>query len=108
MNRFSVLATLVAVLLAGCAGKAPPVSSVPGAPTTLLAELPIPESSDAIRSTRLAFVGAFSELRVEVFGVPEMKRDVLKDGEGNFYFHLIGNIQASGRKTDKRPDRIRE
>jgi polysaccharide export outer membrane protein len=107
MNRFSVYAALVVALLSGCAGKPDPVSSAPNAPTTLMAELPAPESSDAIRSTRLAFIGAFSELRVEVFGVPEMQRDVLTDGEGNFAFPLIGTVAAAGMTPDKVSDEIR-
>ncbi|MBN8844753.1 MAG: polysaccharide biosynthesis/export family protein [Sphingomonadales bacterium] len=77
------------------------------APTTLLSELPAPESTDAIRSTRLAFVGAFSELRVEVFGVPEMQRDVLTDGKGSFAFPLIGTIAAAGKTPDEVSEEIR-
>ncbi|WP_374525844.1 polysaccharide biosynthesis/export family protein [Sphingopyxis sp.] len=101
MNRYFVCNILAAALLAGCAGKAPPVASAPNAPTTLLAELPVPESSDVIRSTRLAFIGPFSELRVEVFGVPELQRDILTDGEGNFAFPLIGTVAAAGKTPDK-------
>lgn len=107
MNRFSVCTLLVAALLAGCADKTPPISSVPNAPTTLITEMPVPESSDAVRSTRSAFIGAFSELRVEVFGVPEMQRDVLTDGEGNFAFPLIGTVAAAGLKPDEVSDEIR-
>lgn len=45
----------------------------------------------------MAFVGPFNELRVEVFGVGEMQRDVMTDGEGNFAFPLIGKIDAAGK-----------
>jgi polysaccharide export outer membrane protein len=107
MIRFSVYTVFVAALLAGCAGKVPPVSSVPNAPTTLIAELPAPDSLDAVRATRLTFIGAFSELRVEVFGVPEMQRDVLTDGQGNFAFPLIGTIAAAGMTPEKVSDEIR-
>ncbi|KAE8240826.1 hypothetical protein A4X03_0g8321 [Tilletia caries] len=107
MNRFLLSITVATVLLAGCAGKSAPVSSVPNAPTTLMSELPIPESSDAIRATRLVYVGPFSELRVEVFGVPEMQRDVLTDGEGNFAFPLIGTVAAAGKTPDKVSEEIR-
>jgi polysaccharide export outer membrane protein len=101
MNRFSVCIALAAALLAGCGSKVPPVASVPNAPTALMTELPVPDSSDVIRSTRPAFIGPFNALRVEVFGVPEMQRDVLTDGEGNFAFPLIGTIAAAGKTPDK-------
>lgn len=107
MNRFSLCTAIATVLLAGCAGKPAPVSSVPNAPTTLISELPVPESTDAVRATRLAYIGPFSELRVEVFGVPEMQRDVLTDGEGNFGFPLIGTVAAAGKTPDKVSDEIR-
>lgn len=107
MSRFFVCTAVSAALLSGCASNAPPVASVPDAPTTLMTELPIPESSDVIRSTRLAFIGPFSELRVEVFGVPEMQRDVLTDGEGNFAFPLIGTITAAGKTPDKVAEEVR-
>ena len=50
-----------------------------------------------MRSTRPAFIGPFSELRVDVFGVPEMQRDIMTDGEGNFAFPLIGVVAAAGK-----------
>lgn len=85
------------LLLAGCAKDAPPVASAPGTPITAMSTLPQPEAADVIRSTRLAFVGPFTELRVEVFGVEEMQRDIMTDGEGNFAFPLIGNVVAAGK-----------
>lgn len=96
MKNLLFYATVV-MLFGGCAKSAPPVASVPGTPITALAELPPPEASDVIRSTRLAFVGPFTELRIEVFGVPDMQRDIMTDGEGNFSFPLIGTVAAAGK-----------
>jgi polysaccharide export outer membrane protein len=100
MIHFRTFFVLAAVLLAGCAKDPPPVASAPGSPVTALTQLPEPQAADVIRSTRLAFVGPFTELRIEVFGVPEMQRDVMTDGEGNFAFPLIGNLQAAGKTPD--------
>lgn len=94
-------------LLAGCVKGAAPVASAPGTPVTALATLPPPEASDVIRSTRLAFVGPFTELRIEVFGVPEMQRDVMTDGEGNFSFPLIGTVAAAGKTPVALAEQIR-
>ncbi|PCF91883.1 polysaccharide export protein [Sphingopyxis terrae subsp. ummariensis] len=69
--------------------------------------MPPPEASDVIRSTRLAFVGPFTELRIEVFGVPEMQRDVMTDGEGNFSFPLIGTVAAAGKTPVALAEQIR-
>ncbi|MFC0103561.1 polysaccharide biosynthesis/export family protein [Sphingopyxis terrae] len=95
------------LLLAGCVKGAAPVASAPGTPVTALATLPPPEASDVIRSTRLAFVGPFTELRIEVFGVPEMQRDVMTDGEGNFSFPLIGTVAAAGKTPVALAEQIR-
>ncbi|WP_447952976.1 polysaccharide biosynthesis/export family protein [Sphingopyxis chilensis] len=96
MNKFLLCSAAATALLAGCAKSVPPVASVPGTPITALEALPPPEASDVIRSTRLAFIGPFTELRIEVFGVEEMQRDIMTDGEGNFSFPLIGNVNAAG------------
>nr|WP_166940785.1 polysaccharide biosynthesis/export family protein [Sphingopyxis panaciterrae] len=106
MKRFFLCFAAVS-LLAGCAKDAPPVASAPDTPITVLASLPPPEASDVIRSTRLAFVGPFTELRVEVFGVDEMQRDIMTDGEGNFSFPLVGNVAAAGKTPIALADEIR-
>jgi polysaccharide export outer membrane protein len=89
---------LFAALLLGACVKAPlPVASNPSFNITQLPSLPEPEGGDVVRSTRLSFIGPFSELRVEVFGVPDMQRDIMTDGEGNFSFPLVGTVAAAGK-----------
>ncbi|ALC12096.1 polysaccharide export protein [Sphingopyxis sp. 113P3] len=83
------------------------MASVPGTPITAVSELPPPEASDVIRSTRLAFVGPFTELRIEVFGVPDLQRDIMTDGEGNFSFPLVGTVAAAGKTPLALADQIR-
>lgn len=107
MNRFLVCTALATVLLAGCAKNLPPVGSAPGAPVAVLSEMPKPESSDVSGSTRMAYVGPFNELRVEVFGVEEMQRDVLTDGEGNFAFPLVGKVDSAGKTPELIAEDIR-
>lgn len=91
------LLSLLLLALCGCMSKAAPVATNPVGRTVALVELPTPGAEDIVRSSRLAFVGPFTELRVEVYGVPEMQRDILTDGEGNFSFPLIGTIAAAGK-----------
>ena len=42
-----------------------------------------------------------------MFGVPEMQRDIMTDGEGNFSFPLAGRIAAAGKTTDVIAEEIR-
>lgn len=107
MTQLRLSIALAVLILAGCAKNAPPVASVPGTPVTALAELPKPEAADVIRSTRTSFVGPFTELRVEVFDVPEMQRDIMTDGEGNFAFPLVGTVAAAGKTPDMISEEIR-
>lgn len=97
MVRSGSLFLLVALALSACVRAPEPVASNPAFAITQMPSLPEPQGADVVRSTRLSFVGPFSELRVEVFGVPEMQRDILTDGEGNFSFPLVGTIAAAGK-----------
>ncbi|ODU25431.1 MAG: polysaccharide export protein [Sphingopyxis sp. SCN 67-31] len=108
MKRSTSFLLVSALLLAGCAKSAPPVASAPDSPVTPLKSLPEPEASDVVRSTRLAFIGPFTELRVEVFGVPDMQRDIMTDGKGNFSFPLVGSIAAAGKTPHDVSDEIRQ
>lgn len=106
--KYPILAlTLTAVLLAGC-GRAPqPVAALPGAPVSRLDELPLPQAADAMLTHRAAFIAPFMELRIDVFGVPEMQRDIMTDGEGGFTFPLVGQIAAGGKSTNAVAEEIR-
>jgi polysaccharide export outer membrane protein len=107
MTHIRIIFALGVMTLVGCAKNAPPVASVPNSPVTKLAELPRPEAADVVRSSRTSFVGPFTELRVEVFNVPEMQRDIMTDGEGNFSFPLVGTLAAAGKTPDMIASEIR-
>ena len=107
MTQLRIILGLGIMALAGCVKSAPPVASVPNGPVTLLAELPKPEAADVVHSSRTAFIGPFTELRVEVFDVPEMQRDIMTDGEGNFAFPLVGTVAAAGKTPDMIANEIR-
>ena len=96
MNHRYLSVAIIVAALAGCAKDPVPVGSRAGTPITVLPSLPMPEAGDVVRSTRSSFIGPFTELRVEVFGVEEMQRDIMTDGDGNFSFPLAGMIAAAG------------
>ncbi|HEX2812372.1 MAG TPA: polysaccharide biosynthesis/export family protein [Sphingopyxis sp.] len=108
MNRAYIPIVVSALMLAGCVKNAPPVASAPDSPVTALKDLPEPEATDVVRSTRLAFIGPFTELRVEVFGVPDMQRDIMTDGKGNFAFPLVGSVAAAGKTPGDVSEEIRQ
>jgi polysaccharide export outer membrane protein len=84
--------------LAACGGRQP-VAVVPASGVSLLEALPTPGSADAQQATRQTYVGSFTELTVEVYGVPDLRREVLTDGEGNFSYPFAGTIAAAGKST---------
>ena len=55
-----------------------------------------PASEPARQSTTDYIVGAQDVLKVTVFGVPELTRDVTVDTDGTFDFPLVGRIKAAG------------
>ena len=84
--------------LAACGGRQP-VAVVPASGVSLLEALPQPSSADAQQATRQTYVGSFTELTVEVYGVPDLRREVLTDGEGNFSYPFAGTIAGAGKST---------
>jgi polysaccharide export outer membrane protein len=76
------MTTIVLLLLAGAWGQAP-TSPAPAA------EAQRQVSNDYV-------VGPQDLLKVTVFGVPELTRDVTVDTDGTFDFPLIGRVKATG------------
>lgn len=107
MTSLRLVAAILLMLVAGCAHSPKPVASNPDSPVTAMKALPAPDARDMVRSARLSFVGPFNELRVEVFGVEEMQRDIMTDGEGNFTFPLIGVVPAAGKTPNAIAEDIR-
>ncbi|NJM51741.1 MAG: polysaccharide export protein [Sphingomonadales bacterium] len=58
--------------------------------------LPEPTRSDLLSETRTYLIGPFDKLKIDVFGVEELSREVQIDGSGDLSFPLVGVVQASG------------
>lgn len=88
---------LLAACLAGCSGT-PPLST-PGAGLSVVSQttMPVPSGSDLLVPDRPYVVGPFDKLKVDVFGVEELEREVQTDASGNFLFPLIGVVEAGGK-----------
>src|SRR5690606_2034830 len=59
-------------------------------------ELPTPLPADFTRSARAYYIGPSDRLAIDVFGVPDLTREVQVDAGGRLAFPLIGVIDASG------------
>jgi polysaccharide biosynthesis/export protein len=70
-----------------------------GAPAfAATASLPPPDSAAVLRPESADYrIGAQDELEINVFGIEELKRDVVVDSGGKILLPLIGQINAGGR-----------
>ena len=86
-----------ACLLTACAGT-PPIQSAPG--LTVIdgqSALPAPDRGDLAAEDRIALVGPLDTITVNVFGVPELSREMQVDAGGRIAMPLIGTIDAGGK-----------
>ena len=98
MNGLRLFAVIACFCVAACGGKAP-VAAVPTSGVTLLGALPQPTGVDTQDASRQTFVGPFTELTIEVYGVAELRRDVLTDGNGRFSYPFAGTVDGAGKTT---------
>lgn len=108
MNGLQFLAVVAAISVAGCAKGPGPVAANPTSGVTLLTELPQPAGPDVRQAGRETYIGAFTELAVEVFGVADLKQEILTDGAGKFTYPLIGTVEGAGKTTAEVATEIQE
>lgn len=108
MLRLRLILIPLLVLLGACAGKPQPVAVVSSSGVTKLADLPRPTGADAGQAARQSYIGPFTELSVDVYGVPGMQRELLTDGEGKFSFPLAGTFEGAGKTPDQLAKEIEE
>ena len=88
---------VAACALASCAGQ-PPIQSAPG--LTVIegqSALPAPNRNDLVATDRIALVGPLDTIAVNIFGVPELSREIQVDAGGRIAMPLIGTIDAGGK-----------
>ena len=93
--------TAAGLLLSGCAGK-PPIRST--AELTVLAAqqtMPAPARADLLATDRLSLIGPLDTITVDVFGIPELTRDVQVDASGRIAMPLVGTIDAGGKTAQE-------
>lgn len=88
---------LVCSVLAACAERAPLVSTDSLTVVEDAYGLPAPERADLIAPDRLSLIGPLDTIQVDVFGVPELSREMQVDGGGRISMPLIGTLDAGGK-----------
>lgn len=71
-------------------------------------ELPRPTLEDLSRGDRIHLVGPFDRLSVEVFGLPELSREVQVDASGRIALPLAGDLHATGQTPQQLEATIEE
>lgn len=100
MHRyFSVL--LPALVLAACSSGPPLQSS--SRLTVIEGEtaLPAPFRTDLGAPDRISLIGPLDTIEVNVFGVPELSRQMQVDGSGRIAMPLIGTVDAGGKTASE-------
>ncbi|KTE41491.1 MULTISPECIES: polysaccharide biosynthesis/export family protein [unclassified Sphingopyxis] len=97
--RLAIASLTAACLLAGCGGRAPQLTSTPTLQVTEGNALPAPSGADLVGETRPYLIGPFDRLSVDVYGVPDLSKQVQADASGKIQLPLVGEIQASNQTT---------
>ena len=71
-------------------------------------DLPPPTRADQVAVSRPYLVGAFDKLKIDVFGVEDLQKEVQADASGKFSFPLIGTVEAAGSTPGEISDLIEQ
>lgn len=102
--RLFVLGTMCALLLSGCAQQ-----HFVGRPDLTFMQqqdLPAPTREDYALAPRPYVIGPSDELRINVFGIPELSGDIRVDSAGQIGLPLVGRLSVSGRTAGEVTDMI--
>ena len=91
---FSRFSPVVAAFLLSACVSTQPVGTDPN--ITVVDTMPAPTRSDLVAATRPYLVGPFDTLRIDVFGVEDLQRQVQVDASGQLSFPLIGVLDVVG------------
>lgn len=70
--------------------------------------LPQPDQADLARGQRVHLVGPFDRISVEVFGLPELSRQVQVDASGRIALPLAGQVDVTGHTPEQLEGMIAE
>lgn len=94
--RHSILASVLAGSLAVSACAAPKFVGRESVTTVENMPLPEPSRQDLVVPARPYVLGPSDQLSIDVFGIPELSKNVTVDLAGHIAFPLVGQLKVSG------------
>jgi polysaccharide export outer membrane protein len=95
---FRAFCLLFSVLgLWGCSTGPAPIGASSNINVVSASALPPPSRTDLSAAARPYLIGPFDKLRIDVFGVQDLQREVQIDASGRLSFPLIGSVEAAGQ-----------
>jgi polysaccharide export outer membrane protein len=94
-------ATLLLLLLATASCASPRLSEAGSVSVVAGNDLPPPTHDDLIVGARPHLIGAGDTIAVDVFGLPELSRQVQVDANGDVAVPLAGTVEALGRTPEE-------
>ncbi|MBD8679939.1 polysaccharide export protein [Sphingomonas sp. CFBP 13720] len=92
---------LFATLLSACADRVPLETT---SNLTVVSEsgvLPAPTRNDLVAADRPSLIGPLDTIKVDVFNVPDLEREMQVDASGRISMPLVGTIKASGSTAEE-------
>jgi polysaccharide biosynthesis/export protein len=89
----------LALLASACSG--PTMIDTGRVAITAADQLPAPTIADLARGQRPHLIGPFDRLSVELFGLPDLSRQVQVDANGQVSLPLVGTIAVGGRTPEE-------
>lgn len=100
--RLAFLSVLcVGLIASGCARKIPLESTASLSVVDSASGLPAPMRSDLVVGDRPSLIGPLDTITVDVFGLPDLSREMQVDASGRIAMPLVGTIDARGKTAEE-------
>lgn len=94
LRKFLVPVASAALALTGCASDPAPLTSTPFVTVLDTQQLPAPEA-------KIGTLGPLDTIRIDVFGVEELTREVQVDSGGRISYPFIGSVDVGGKRASE-------
>ncbi len=95
MKSYAVMAVLL--LASGCVKSLPPIQTSENLTVVKTDAMPAPARVDMGPASQTYVIGASDKLKIDVFAMENMDREVQVDAAGRIAYPLVGSIQAAGK-----------
>lgn len=95
--QYKLLPIFLTLGLVACSDSPPLRNPAPDTTVVRQEAMPFPTGADLLSANRPYLIGPFDKLKVDVFGIEDLEREVQTDASGNFLYPLIGLVEAGGK-----------